>query len=71
MILSLRKKAIGYVSQFLRAVPRVPAIDVVAETLVANGESREEARARAASLLSSPEHLRTPLAVAAGDLLRR
>ena len=52
VILSLRKKAIGYVSQFLRAVPRVPAIDVVAETLVANGESREEARARAASLLS-------------------
>ena len=51
VILSLRKKAIGYVSQFLRAVPRVPAIDVVAETLVANGESREEARARAAGLL--------------------
>ncbi|MFZ2135956.1 MAG: ATP-binding cassette domain-containing protein, partial [Xanthobacteraceae bacterium] len=30
-LLALRKTTIGYVSQFLRAVPRVPAIDVVAE----------------------------------------
>jgi len=50
-ILGLRKSTIGYVSQFLRAVPRVPALDVVAEPLVANGASREEARASAAKLL--------------------
>src|SRR5215471_14333484 len=29
-ILALRRTTIGYVSQFLRAVPRVPAIEVVA-----------------------------------------
>src|SRR5687767_15219084 len=32
-ILALRKDTVGYVSQFLRAVPRVPTLDVVAEPL--------------------------------------
>jgi alpha-D-ribose 1-methylphosphonate 5-triphosphate synthase subunit PhnL len=50
-ILSLRKDAIGYVSQFLRAVPRVPTLDVVAEPLVARGVSRDAARKKAAELL--------------------
>ena len=36
-ILELRRNALGYVSQFLRAVPRVAAIDVVAEPLVMTG----------------------------------
>src|SRR5262245_66378091 len=39
-ILGLRRDTIGYVSQFLRAVPRVPALDVVAEPLVARSEER-------------------------------
>jgi len=51
-ILAMRRHTIGYVSQFLRAVPRVPAIDVVAEPLVANGTPRAEARERAGKLLS-------------------
>src|SRR5262249_5256395 len=46
-ILRLRRTTIGYVSQFLRAVPRVAAIDVVAEPLVASGVPRQAARARA------------------------
>jgi alpha-D-ribose 1-methylphosphonate 5-triphosphate synthase subunit PhnL len=50
-VLSLRENTIGYVSQFLRAVPRVPAIDVVAQPLFGNGMSRDGARARAADLL--------------------
>jgi alpha-D-ribose 1-methylphosphonate 5-triphosphate synthase subunit PhnL len=50
-ILALRKDTIGYVSQFLRAVPRVPTIDVVAEPLVARGQSRDAARKKAAELL--------------------
>ncbi|MBO9512560.1 MAG: phosphonate C-P lyase system protein PhnL [Variovorax sp.] len=33
-VIGLRQRAIAYVSQFLRAVPRVPAIDVVAERLL-------------------------------------
>jgi predicted small secreted protein len=36
-ILRLRARTLGYVSQFLRAVPRVPTVDVVAELLVIAG----------------------------------
>jgi len=59
-ILKLRRTTIGYVSQFLRAVPRIAAIDVVAEPLVAAGVGREAARARAGDLLARlnvPERL--------------
>jgi len=51
LVLNLRQNAIGYVSQFLRAVPRVAALDVVAEPLVSRGVDRTEARERAACLL--------------------
>jgi alpha-D-ribose 1-methylphosphonate 5-triphosphate synthase subunit PhnL len=50
-IIALRRDTIGYVSQFLRAVPRVPALDVVAEPLIAGGIARDVARSRAAKLL--------------------
>jgi alpha-D-ribose 1-methylphosphonate 5-triphosphate synthase subunit PhnL len=59
-ILSVRRATIGYVSQFLRAVPRVATIDVVAEPLVAGGMARAEARERAGALLrrlNIPERL--------------
>src|SRR6266487_1258029 len=41
-ILRLRRDSLGYVSQFLRAVPRVSALDVVAEPLVVAGVARDE-----------------------------
>jgi alpha-D-ribose 1-methylphosphonate 5-triphosphate synthase subunit PhnL len=50
-ILALRRDTVGYVSQFLRAVPRVATLDVVAEPLIAAGADRETARKRAAELL--------------------
>jgi alpha-D-ribose 1-methylphosphonate 5-triphosphate synthase subunit PhnL len=50
-ILGLRKNTIGYVSQFLRAIPRVPTLDVVAEPLIAGGVSRDAARRKATELL--------------------
>jgi len=59
-ILSVRRVTTGYVSQFLRAVPRVPTVDVVAEPLIANGIARAEARERAGRLLrrlNIPERL--------------
>jgi alpha-D-ribose 1-methylphosphonate 5-triphosphate synthase subunit PhnL len=59
-ILNVRRDTIGYVSQFLRAVPRVATIDVVAEPLIANGMARAEARERASALLGRlniPERL--------------
>ncbi len=51
-IIALRREVLGYVSQFLRVVPRVPTLDVVAEPLRAVGASADEAEARAAELLS-------------------
>jgi alpha-D-ribose 1-methylphosphonate 5-triphosphate synthase subunit PhnL len=56
-ILELRRLTLGYVSQFLRVIPRVPALEVVAEPLRALGASRAEATARAAALL---QRLRVP-----------
>ena len=59
-ILALRRHSLGYVSQFLRVVPRVPTLDVVAEPLLAVGAGAEDARARAQSLLGRlniPERL--------------
>lgn len=51
-VLALRRDTIGYVSQFLRTVPRVAALDVVAEPLVDRGIDRETARDRARELLT-------------------
>jgi alpha-D-ribose 1-methylphosphonate 5-triphosphate synthase subunit PhnL len=50
-ILAVRHDTLGYVSQFLRVVPRVPAIDIVAEVLIGRGTSPEEARRVATDLL--------------------
>ena len=51
-VIRLRRHRIGYVSQFLRVIPRVPAIDVVAEPMRLAGASDEESRDRAAELLA-------------------
>lgn len=51
-ILALRRQTLGYVSQFLRVVPRVPTLEVVAEPLLAIGTERAIALARAEELLN-------------------
>lgn len=59
-VLALRRSTIGHVSQFLRAIPRVPAIDVVAQPLRQLGAGPEEARTRAGEWLARlnlPERL--------------
>lgn len=50
-ILAVRHETLGYVSQFLRVVPRVSALDVVAEELLARGTDPADARDRARALL--------------------
>lgn len=50
-ILELRKREIGYVSQFLQILPRVSAVDVVAEQLIFKGESEEASRVKAKEML--------------------
>lgn len=59
-VLQVRRRTVGYVSQFLRVIPRVPTLDVVAEPLIRLGHPREEARAHAAAMLGRlnvPERL--------------
>lgn len=59
-IIALRRETLGYVSQFLRVVPRVPTLDVVAEPLLSLGLPADLARDRAAELLmrlNIPERL--------------
>ncbi len=59
-ILRLRRDRLGYVSQFLRVIPRVSARDIVAEPAIAAGLPMDEAHARAETLLARlhiPERL--------------
>jgi alpha-D-ribose 1-methylphosphonate 5-triphosphate synthase subunit PhnL len=60
LVLEIRRHTLGYVSQFLRTVPRVSALDVVAEPLVSLGEDRDGARRQAEALL---ERLNLPEAL--------
>lgn len=59
-ILELRRREIGFVTQFLHCLPRQATLDVVAQPLIVLGVARTAARQRAADLLSAmnlPEHL--------------
>jgi alpha-D-ribose 1-methylphosphonate 5-triphosphate synthase subunit PhnL len=59
-VIAARRETIGYVSQFLRVIPRVATRDIVAEPLIARGLPREDAAARATTLLhrlNLPERL--------------
>jgi len=57
LVLDVRRHTIGYVSQFLRVVPRVPVVEVVAEPLRVIGVPLPDARERARALL---DRLRIP-----------
>jgi len=56
-ILDVRRRTLGYVSQFLRVIPRVPTLEVVTEPLRALGVPAAEAVARARAIL---DRLRLP-----------
>ena len=59
-VLDLRKKTLGYVSQFLRVIPRISTIDLVCEPLIMQGNLIKAAKAQAKKLLnklSIPESL--------------
>lgn len=59
-VIALRRSKLGYVSQFLRVIPRVPTLDVVAEPLLAQGMDEAQAQARARMMLARlniPERL--------------
>jgi alpha-D-ribose 1-methylphosphonate 5-triphosphate synthase subunit PhnL len=50
-VIEIRRETLGYVSQFLRVVPRVPARNVVAEVLIGRGVDPSSARDEAEALL--------------------
>lgn len=59
-MVQLRRNTIGWVSQFLRLIPRVKTIDLVMAPLLDNGVSEDDARMRAEALLKRlniPERL--------------
>lgn len=51
-ILQIRKKELTYCSQFLHVIPRVPALEIVAEQLVVEGVEVDEAFETAKDFLS-------------------
>jgi alpha-D-ribose 1-methylphosphonate 5-triphosphate synthase subunit PhnL len=51
-VMAVRRRTLGYVSQFLRVIPRVSALDIVAEPLRRLGRGAEEARAAAGEWLA-------------------
>ncbi len=75
LVREVRHETLGYVSQFLRVIPRVPTLDIVAEPLVARGMAREVARERAAALLArlnlpAPLHALPPATFSGGEQQR-
>jgi alpha-D-ribose 1-methylphosphonate 5-triphosphate synthase subunit PhnL len=51
-VLDVRRRTLGYVSQFLRVIPRVSTLDIVAEPLRRLGVAAGEARGQAAEWLA-------------------
>ncbi|MEO1593016.1 MAG: phosphonate C-P lyase system protein PhnL [Cyanobacteria bacterium J06632_22] len=59
-LMAVRRHSLGYVSQFLRVIPRVPALEVAAEPLIDSGTDRETALDKIRTLfrqLNLPERL--------------
>jgi len=51
-VLDIRRRTLGFVSQFLRVIPRVTALDIVRDPLLARGATPEEASERAKAMLA-------------------
>lgn len=60
VVLDVRERTLGYVSQFLRVIPRISALDLVAEPLLARGLEDRKARDQAGAML---ERLAIPQAL--------
>ena len=58
-VMDVRRRTLGYVSQFLRVIPRIATLQLVMEPLLENGVDVDEARERAEALLAA---LRLPRA---------
>ncbi|MEQ9892997.1 phosphonate C-P lyase system protein PhnL [Pectobacterium aroidearum] len=56
-VLEIRRETVGWVSQFLRVIPRISTLNVVIQPLLERGMSRQESEIRAGELLT---HLNVP-----------
>lgn len=59
-VLEARRKTLGFVSQFLRVIPRVKTLDIVKDPMLARGISDDDATRRAGDMLARlnvPERL--------------
>jgi alpha-D-ribose 1-methylphosphonate 5-triphosphate synthase subunit PhnL len=74
-VLEVRRRTLGWVSQFLRVIPRVSALDIVRDPLLARGADPAEATTRAEAMLARlnlPERLwRLPPATFSGGEQQR
>jgi alpha-D-ribose 1-methylphosphonate 5-triphosphate synthase subunit PhnL len=51
-VLEIRRRTLSFVSQFLRVIPRVSALDIVRDPLLARGVAPDEASERAKAMLA-------------------
>jgi len=65
VVLGLRRREIGYVSQFFPVIPRVSALDTLANGMVARGFARAEGEERAVRLAAPRAVAARPLECAA------
>jgi alpha-D-ribose 1-methylphosphonate 5-triphosphate synthase subunit PhnL len=75
LVLDVRRQTLGYVSQFLRVVPRVSTLEIVAEALTLRGTPHDEAIARARAMLlrlnlPAPLHGLPPATFSGGEQQR-
>ncbi|MBW4023910.1 MAG: phosphonate C-P lyase system protein PhnL [Proteobacteria bacterium] len=75
LVLEVRRDTLGYVSQFLRVVPRVSTLEIVAEALTLRGTSHDEAVERARTMLlrlnlPEPLHALPPATFSGGEQQR-
>jgi alpha-D-ribose 1-methylphosphonate 5-triphosphate synthase subunit PhnL len=75
LVLEVRRETLGYVSQFLRVVPRVPTLEIVAEALTLRGTPHDEAMVRARAMLlrlnlPEPLHALPPATFSGGEQQR-
>ena len=70
-VLEVRKTTIGWVSQFLRVIPRISALEVVMQPLLDLGTPREASAAKSRPAPDPPQRSGTPVAPCAVHLFRR
>lgn len=52
IVIEVRRRTLGYVSQFLRVIPRVTTLDIVKDTMIVRGIDEEKADRRAKDMLA-------------------